>query len=252
MNLEPNIEQVRQEYLRRINVDKLNVDKLISSPNNVSTYQPINLSTVLSRTGKMLRPRLTLLAAATLGDDHLNSRRTLLLAVAVEMLHNASLLHDDVIDRADTRRGIPSVNARWGNPVAVLVGDYLLAQIMNLLDEVDDRDATRLINSTVIQMVQSELLQQETAVSGQQTADSNNRQQLTASRYLAVIDGKTARLFATACALGNPLYEDFGLHYGRLFQMRDDIADGEAPDFVNELIERETQEINNLKYILSI
>lgn len=239
MNLEPNIEQVRQEYLRRV------------TGGNGALLHDVQAH-IASRMGKMLRPRLTLLAAATLGDDHLNSRRTLLLAVAVEMLHNASLLHDDVIDRADTRRGIPSVNARWGNPVAVLVGDYLLAQIMNLLDEVDDRDATRLINSTVIQMVQSELLQQETAVSGQQTADSNNRQQLTASSYLAVIDGKTARLFATACALGNPLYEDFGLHYGRLFQMRDDIADGEAPDFVNELIERETQEINNLKYILSI
>ena len=85
-----------------------------------------------------------------------------------------------------------------------------------------------------------------------QSADSRQQTATTASRYLAVIDGKTARLFATACALGNPLYEDFGLHYGRLFQMRDDIADGEAPDFVNELIERETQEINNLKYILSI
>ena len=56
----------------------------------------------------------------------------------------------------------------------------------------------------------------------------------------------------TACALGNPLYEDFGLHYGRLFQMRDDLADGEAPAFAQELIEQETQEIDNLKYKLTI
>ena len=74
----------------------------------------------------------------------------------------------------------------------------------------------------------------------------------TKENYLRIIDGKTARLFATACALGNPDYEDFGLHYGRLFQMRDDLADGEAPAFAQELIEQETQEINNLKYKLTI
>jgi octaprenyl-diphosphate synthase len=229
MNLEPKLEQVRREYLARMSQGDNHLLR------QVEDY-------VSARSGKMLRPRLTLLAAATLGDDHLNSRRTLLLATAVEMLHNASLLHDDVIDRADSRRGQPSVNARWGNPVAVLVGDYLLAQIMNLLDEVDDRNATRLVNRTVIQMVQAELLQQEKLPTTHYPL----------STYLKIIDGKTARLFATACALGNPLYEDFGLHYGRLFQMRDDIADGEAPSFVNELIEQETQEINNLKYILSI
>ena len=249
MNLEPKLEQVRQEYLRRLSVETFHETSL---PHDETALQSV-LEHVTSRTGKMLRPRLTLIAAATLGDEHLNSRRTLMLATAVEMLHNASLLHDDVIDRADTRRGQPSVNARWGNATAVLVGDWLLAQIMRLLDEVDDRSATRLVNRTVIEMVEAELLQQtvetfhETSLPHDETALP-----ITPATYLKIIDGKTARLFATACALGNPLYEDFGLHYGRLFQMRDDIADGEAPDFVDELIEQETQEINKLKYILSI
>ena len=249
MNLEPKLEQVRQEYLRRLSVETFHETSL---PHDETALQSV-LEHVTSRTGKMLRPRLTLLAAATLGDEHLNSRRTLMLATAVEMLHNASLLHDDVIDRADTRRGQPSVNARWGNATAVLVGDWLLAQIMRLLDEVDDRSATRLVNRTVIEMVEAELLQQtvetfhETSLPHDETALP-----ITPDTYLKIIDGKTARLFATACALGNPLYEDFGLHYGRLFQMRDDIADGEAPDFVDKLIEQETQEINNLKYKLSI
>ena len=232
MNLEPELEQVRQEYIRRM------------TQGNNPLLRKIE-EYVTSRSGKLLRPRLTLLAAATLGDEQLHSRRTILLATAVEMLHNASLLHDDVIDRADTRRGLPSVNAKWGNATAVLVGDWLLAQIMHLLDEVDDRNATRLINRTVLEMVESELLQ----------LHSNNLstyQPINLSTYLRIIDGKTARLFATACALGNPLYEDFGLHYGRLFQLRDDIADGEAPDFAQELIDKETQEINALKYILSI
>ena len=238
MNLEPKLEQVRQEYLRRL-VDTVDAESFHE------TALPSVIDHITSRKGKMLRPRLTLIAAATLGDEHLDERRTLLLATAVEMLHNASLLHDDVIDTADTRRGQPSVNARWGNATAVLVGDWLLAQIMRLLDEVDDRSATRLVNRTVIEMVEAELLQQQVQTTHETPLP------LTPATYLKIVDGKTARLFATACALGNPLYEDFGLHYGRLFQMRDDIADGEAPDFIDELIERETQEINNLKYILS-
>lgn len=254
MNLEPKLEQVRQEYLRRLSVETFHETSL---PHDETALQSV-LEHVTSRTGKMLRPRLTLLAAATIGDEHLNSRRTLMLATAVEMLHNASLLHDDVIDRADTRRGQPSVNARWGNATAVLVGDWLLAQIMRLLDEVDDRSATRLVNRTVIEMVEAELLQQKRHqdIKTSRHQDGSKSRSLEVSKslpqYLKIIDGKTARLFATACALGNPLYEDFGLHYGRLFQMRDDITDGEAPDFIDELIERETQEINNLKYILSI
>ena len=249
MNLEPELEQVRREYLRRM-----------TQGDNTLLRQVEDY--ISARNGKMLRPRLLLTAAATRGDEALRSRRTQLLAVCVEMLHNASLLHDDIIDRADTRRGQPSVNARWGNATAVLVGDWILAQIMRLLDEVDDRQATRLVNNTVIDMVQAELLQL-TVAGEQRIADSTRGQQSqappttnyplpTKENYLRIIDGKTARLFATACALGNPDYEDFGLHYGRLFQLRDDLADGEAPAFAQELIEQETQEINNLKYILSI
>lgn len=228
MNLEAKLNEVHDEYLRRMTGD----------------LSPLTYATRCN--GKMLRPRMLLAAAATLGDNHFHSRRTLLLAVAVEMLHNASLLHDDVIDHADTRRGQPSVNALWGNSTAVLVGDYCLAQIMQLLDEVDDRDATRLLNRTVIDMVQAELLAQQVG-SDQWVVDSNREQQgqvlhtshYTLHTYLDIIDGKTARLFATACALGNPAYEDYGLHYGRLFQLRDDLADGEATPWTEELIRQE-------------
>ena len=206
------LEAVRQEYLRRMTQGD---GRLLRE---VEDY-------ITARSGKMLRPQLTLLAAATLGPEHLNSRRTLLLATCVEMLHNASLLHDDVIDRADERRSRPSVNARWGNAVAVLVGDYHLAQIMRLLDEVNDADASRMVNNTVTAMVEAELLAQQ--VGGRPTSHE---------QYLTIVDGKTARLFATACALGNPAYEGFGLHYGRLFQLRDDVADGEATEWTPQLI----------------
>ena len=230
MNLEDRLDQVRTEYLQRISRGEGTLLR------EVEHY-------AASRTGKMLRPRMLLAAAATLGDDVLNSRRTLLLAVAVEMLHNASLLHDDVIDNDLQRRGQPSVNARYGNATAVLVGDYLLAQIMHILDEVDDRDATRRINQTVIAMTEAELLAQETL------KKSNNQ---TIKQYLSIIDGKTARLFATAAALGNPACEEFGLHYGRLFQLRDDITDGEATPFTEQLIRQEEAALAAIKPTLTV
>ncbi|MBO7101697.1 MAG: polyprenyl synthetase family protein [Bacteroidales bacterium] len=221
MNLEAKLSEVHEEYLRRMTQGD---STLLRQVEHYATR----------RNGKMLRPRLLLAAAATLGTEHFHSRRTLLLAVCVEMLHNASLLHDDVIDRALTRRGQPSVNAHWNNSVAVLVGDYCLAQIMQLLDEVDDRDATRRINRTVINMVEAELLAQEIS----ETSDVRC-EPLSPLTYINIIDGKTAQLFATACALGNPAYEDYGLHYGRLFQLRDDLADGEATPWTEELIQQE-------------
>lgn len=229
MNIEARLDEVRHEYLRRMTMGHGDLLR------QVEIY-------ATAHQGKMLRPRLTLLASATLGKEQLASRRTLLLATAVEMLHNASLLHDDVIDRADQRRGQPSVNARWNSRVAILVGDYHLAQLMRLLDEVDDPDAARRINDTVLAMVESELLQQEILAGRTITRDD----------YLRIIDGKTARLFATACALGNPQYELFGLHYGRLFQLRDDLADHEATPFTNDLIIEEQQYLDTMQETLLI
>ena len=194
MNLEANLQIVRQEYLQRMT--RGNGELL----REVEGY-------VTGRNGKMLRPQMLLAAAATLGEDCLNSRRILLLAVCVEMLHNASLLHDDVIDHADSRRSRPSVNAQWNNGVAVLVGDY----------QIDGK--------------------------WQSTT-------MTAERYLRIIDGKTARLFATACALGNPDYEEFGLHYGRLFQLLDDQTDGEDNEFTADLIRQEEAALNALNHRL--
>lgn len=226
MNLSAKLEAVRAEYLRRMT--RGDGDLL----RGVERY-------VSSRTGKMLRPQMTLMAAATLGEEVFNSRRTLLLATCVEMIHNASLLHDDVIDHADQRRGQPSVNAHWNNAVAVLVGDYHLAQIMQLLDEVDDPTAARMVNRTVMEMVEAELMAQEAAEPSRE-------------RYLRIVDGKTARLFATACALGNPDYEEFGLHYGRLFQLRDDAADGETTPWTAELTAQEESFLRAIKPSLTV
>ena len=224
MNLEDSLRAVRTEFLSRMTRGD---GQLLREVEDFVT----------SRMGKMLRPQLTLLAADTLGQA--SSRRTILLATAVEMLHNASLLHDDIIDHSDTRRGQPSVNARWNSSVAVLVGDYLLAQVMRILHEVDEPNATQRVIQTVEAMIEAELLAQEMVVCD-------------ADRYLRIIDGKTARLFATACALGNPDYEEFGLHYGRLFQLQDDLADDEANEHTLPLIEQEKNTLSAIKPALTI
>ena len=229
IDLQPLLDRVREEYLRRMTQGRGHL--LLQ----VEQY-------VASQGGKMLRPRITLAAAATLGPEALHSRRTLLLAVAVEMLHNASLIHDDVIDHSPQRRGRPSVNARWNNGIAVLLGDYHLAHIMQLLDEVGDAEASRLINQTVISMVESELLQQELLAG----------RTITEEDYLTVIDGKTANLFATAAALGNPAYRQFGLHYGRLFQLRDDLDDHETTQWTSRLIEQEQLTLASMQEKLDI
>lgn len=226
MNLTASLEAVHREYLRRM------------TEGSGALLGQVEAYTV-THSGKMLRPRLTLMAAATLGEATLNSRRTLLAATCVEMIHNASLLHDDVIDNGSERRGQPTVNARWNNQVAVLVGDYHLAQVMRLLDEMNDTEAARMVNQTVTTMVEAELMAlEDTAMS--------------CERYVKIIDGKTAHLFSTACALGNPEYGEFGLHYGRLFQLHDDMADGESTIWTSDLIAEEKNTIDTIKHKLSI
>jgi len=229
MDIEKRLEEVRAEYLRRM------------TGGNGTLLQQVEDYTS-STHGKMLRPRLTLMSAATLGDEAFASRRTLLMATCVEMLHNASLLHDDVIDKAETRRGRLSVNARWNSRVAVLVGDYYLAHIMALLNETDDSQASHMVNRTVMEMVESEMLQQEILAGLEMTEDI----------YRSIIDGKTARLFATSCALGNPQYEDFGLHFGRLFQLQDDIDDGEDTKWTEKMMAEEQKTIDGMQFTLPL
>ena len=101
--------------------------------------------------------------------------------------------------------------------------------MMELLEEVGDADVSRRVCDTVKTMVEAELLQQEVLAG----------KELTEEVYLSIVDGKTARLFATAAALGNPACQDSGLTYGRLFQMRDDLQDHEAPQFAPALLLRE-------------
>ena len=173
--------------------------------------------------GKRLRPLLVLLAAEACGTM---SNTHIVIATIVEMLHNATLMHDDVVDESPLRRGHDSVSHHWGNQVAVLCGDYYLAQTMSALQEINDDNATRIVNNAVRTMCEGEL---------KQLASANHP--LDVDTYLDIIGSKTASLIATCCELGayhigsrtaSPYREalrNFGHHYGIVFQIRDDMHD---------------------------
>lgn len=175
---------------------------------------------VSSVPGKRLRPRLVFLSAKLFGEVNDVTRRT---ALFVEMFHTATLIHDDVVDGSDIRRGQASLNAYAGNRSAVLAGDYLLAKALSQLSEPSDHPILMEMLRTAMVMSEGELLQ----------AASHR------GDYLNVIERKTARLLR-ACCVGGALsvhapseaidkIGDFGLNLGLVFQMRDDILDNDDP-----------------------
>lgn len=179
---------------------------------------------VMDTGGKRLRPVLVLLGAKMFGEVN---GQTLRAATFVEMLHTATLVHDDVVDDADQRRNKASVKAQLGNLSAVLAGDFLLAKAMLLLAQPDDYAILQEMLSTTAAMSEGELMQ-NLSVCGD--ADDDNE-------YIDIITRKTAMLMRSCCAAGalsvNASHEqvqkisDFGLNFGILFQLRDDILDGE-------------------------
>ena len=190
---------------------------------------------VTSVQGKRLRPRLVFLSAQLFGAINDITRRT---ALFVEMLHTATLIHDDVVDGSDTRRGQASVNARWDSKAAVLAGDYLLAKALTQLSEPSDHPILKEMLNVAMVMSEGELLQNkrwEAEVSNQKNTDAFP----TTDLYLSIIERKTARLLR-ACCVGGALsvhassevinkIGDFGLNLGLVFQMRDDILDDDDP-----------------------
>ncbi|MBR3699973.1 MAG: polyprenyl synthetase family protein [Bacteroidales bacterium] len=183
--------------------------------------------------GKRLRPWLVFLSARLFGEINDTTRRT---ALFVELLHTATLIHDDVVDRSDMRRGQPSVNARWNSQVAVLAGDYLLAKAMRLLSNPEDHLILKEMLDVAMKMSEGELLQ-----NGKLKVESGKM-------YLDIVTRKTARLIQACCVCGamsvNSLLPsscslplaDFGLNYGLVFQMHDDIDDGENVDMAKALL----------------
>ena len=179
---------------------------------------------VLDSKGKRMRPILVLLSAKLFGEVN---EQTLRAASFVEMVHSATIIHDDVVDDANQRRGKASVKAQFGNLSAVLAGDFPLAKAMLLLAQPDDHTILQEMLSTTAAMSEGELMQN---LSICEDADGDNE-------YLDIITRKTALLMRSCCIAGalsvNASPEqvqyiaDFGLNFGILFQLRDDILDGE-------------------------
>jgi octaprenyl-diphosphate synthase len=180
---------------------------------------------LLSNSGKMLRPMLTLLVAKACSDGE-PGEESVRKAAAVEILHNATLLHDDVADEAMIRRGSPTVMSRLGPVPAVLVGDFWLASAVGLVAESSDLKWTlRKFGRTLTDLAEGEMLQQQKAF----LADT------TEEEYLRIIYCKTASLFVIACESGAKSVAapdalmaaagDYGRALGMAFQIRDDILD---------------------------
>jgi len=176
---------------------------------------------ILATPGKLVRPALVCLSAQASGGA---GEARLWIAAAVELIHVASLIHDDIIDEADTRRGAATVNVQWGNQIAVLLGDYLFARAFDLLSRVRHPEVALALAGASVEMSQAEIMQIK---HGAEPYDDEEV-------YFRIIGGKTAHLFSAACragglAAGNATAADalgrYGLAWGMAFQITDDALD---------------------------
>ncbi len=199
------------------------VDDTIDALRGVD-YQPLTemLNLVLAARGKRLRPALSLLAGQ-FGQYRLDL--LVPLAASIELLHTATLVHDDVIDNAATRRGRPTANSIFHNTTTVMLGDYMFAHAANFVARTGNIEVIRLFSQTLMTIARGEIGQDMTAYDTRQTV----------RQYLQRIGGKTASLFATACQGGAILAEvgedgvealkGYGYNLGMAFQVVDDILD---------------------------
>jgi heptaprenyl diphosphate synthase len=185
---------------------------------------------LISAGGKRIRPTLTLCAAyAAAGAESAATEAAITGSVSVELVHLGSLYHDDVIDEAETRRGVPSVNARWSNIVAILAGDFLLARASSLAASLG-ADVAGLLAETIGELCRGQVLELQHLFDVDRSEEG----------YLSAIEGKTAALFATSCRVGgmvsgvpDPTLDAltrFGRHLGMCFQIVDDVLDITATD----------------------
>ncbi len=195
---------------------------ILSRTGSQVTMIPEVANHLISSGGKRLRPILTLATAGLCGysgDGHIK------LAAAVEFMHTATLLHDDVVDESDMRRGREAARVLWGNEASVLVGDFLLGQAFRMMVEVGSLPCLDVLSSAAVVIAEGEVLQLSAAKDTETTEDA----------YLAVIRAKTAALFAAACEVGPMLAgrakaeiaacRGYGANLGIAFQLIDDALD---------------------------
>ena len=195
---------------------------ILSRTGSEVTMIPEVANHLINSGGKRLRPILTLALAQLTGyggDGHIK------LAAAVEFMHTATLLHDDVVDESEMRRGRLAARMLWGNEASVLVGDFLLGQAFKMMVEVGNLKALEILSSAAAVIAEGEVMQLAAAKNTATTEDE----------YIAVIRAKTAELFAAACEVGPVLStrpraeqaacRSFGMNLGITFQLVDDALD---------------------------
>jgi octaprenyl-diphosphate synthase len=209
--------------VERVNPDMLRVNtEIVTRTGSEVTMIPEVANHLISSGGKRLRPMLTLAMASLTGysgDGHIK------LAAAVEFMHTATLLHDDVVDESEMRRGQLAARMLWGNQASVLVGDFLLGQAFKMMVEVGSLRALEILSNAAAVIAEGEVMQLGAAKNTATTEDE----------YLAVIRAKTAELFAAACEVGPVLTNrpkaeaaacrSFGMNLGIAFQLVDDALD---------------------------
>lgn len=213
------LEDIKKLTKEEFSVFEKTFDEAFSSDNDILKF--VN-SYILRKKGKQIRPLLTFLAARLCGKSNQNTINS---AIALEMLHTASLVHDDIVDEAEERRGQKSVNAIWNNKISVLTGDYIVAQAMYLATKTKNIDIICTITIIGKELTDGELMQISN-VKNISTSEEN---------YFKVIEKKTAVLFAACMKCGAistnattdkiEKIREFGKIYGLIFQIKDDIFD---------------------------
>lgn len=224
----PTLEDIRKPIEGYIARYEDFVNSLLGSD---SDYVNAICSYVLSKRGKQMRPMLVLLAAALHGNVTEDSYMG---AALIEMVHSASLMHDDVIDSSDMRRGAPSVNAIWGTQVAVLAGDYVLGRTFHTCLQHGNMTIINEVTGALAKVTEGELIQTEQTETLAMTEDI----------YYDIIAKKTAALIAASGAVGAVSagaapeqvgkMRDFGKYLGIAFQIKDDILDFSPADIIGK------------------
>lgn len=212
-DLDSIVEPIRDDFNRFKENYKLFLQTDIGLLNKILKY-------IKNQDGKRIRPILLLLSGGLCGkinDNHIKS------AVIIEILHTASLIHDDIVDNANERRGVPTINHLWNNQLSVLVGDFLLSVVLKNVNEMNDYEILKILSNITNRMAKGEILQIE----------SNSRFLVNEEKYLRIIADKTAGLFSACCEISAVIskvnlkkrnaMKRFGEYLGIAFQIKDDL-----------------------------
>ena len=206
--IQPEIELFDKFYFKEIQSNVELIDKV--------------LKYLCKQKGKLLRPKLSLFTAKILGKVN---EKTYTAASLVEMIHVATLIHDDIVDESDLRRGWPTIGRIWKNKISILIGDYLFSKALSTTAKLDDIESIYILSKTSDQLSKGEVFQ----------IQQSRKKYMSENNYYKMIEDKTASLFSATCELSArtvtkndrdiKMFKDFGRNFGMAYQIKDDIND---------------------------